>query len=260
MTTQQTVGPPSQAASGSGQRRIASLVAGSIVCVLAVVVLAGGGWALRKDRVDRDAKGFVSIGTANLRTGTYAIVGDLHGDGPSWLWESGVLGDSRVRATSKAQRPLFIGIARTDDVFHYLRGAGYATIDSFQVTADTTHAGGPPSAPPSSESIWEKSTQGTGRQTLRWDSRAGDWSVVLMNADASSGVAVHGDASAELPILPWVAVGLLVVGAALGVLGGWLFVRGTRARRPHLPSNPPQFSSTSTSVPSMAHDRQGANA
>ena len=77
----------------------------------AVVLLAGGGWALWKDRVDRDASGFVSIGTASLRTDTYAIVGDLHGDGPSWLWESGVLGDSRVRATSDVKEPLFIGIA-----------------------------------------------------------------------------------------------------------------------------------------------------
>ena len=50
-----------------------------------------------------------------------------------------------------------------------------------------------------------------------------------MNADAASGVAVDGDASAELPILPWVAVGLLLVGAASGFIGGWLLLSGARA-------------------------------
>ena len=216
---------------GEGRRhRAASLVAASIVSVLALVMLAGGGWALWKDRVDRDAKGFVSIGTTDLRTETHAIVGDLRGDGPSWLWGSTVLGDARVRATSQSARPLFIGIARTDDVFRYLRGAGYATIDSFEVRADTTHAGGAPSGPPSRESIWAASTQGTGRRTLRWTPRSGHWSVVFMNADAGAGVAVHGDASAKLPILPWVAGGLLLAAGALGLISGWVLVRAIRRK------------------------------
>jgi hypothetical protein len=206
------------------------LVAGIILCVVAVVCVAGGGWALWVDRVDRDAKGFVSFGTTDLRTETHAIVGDLRGDGPSWLWGSTVMGDERVRATSQSGRPLFIGIARTDDVFRYLRGTGYATIDSFEVRSDTTHAGGAPSGPPSREAIWAASTQGTGRQTLLWSPRSGHWSIVLMNADAGAGVAVHGDASAKLPILPWVAVGLLVAAGVSGVIGGWLLVRAIRRK------------------------------
>lgn len=228
--SEQTVAPIAERASGSGRRRVGSLIAGSVVCVFAVVFLAAGGWALWEDRIDRDASGFVPIGTTSLRTETYAIVGNLHGAGPSWLWESGVFGDSRVRATSESQQPLFIGIARTDDLFHYLRGAGYATIDSFEVRADTTHAGGPPSGPPAREPIWVASTQGTGQQTLRWDSRSGDWSIVFMNADAGSGVSLHGGASAEFPMLPWVAVGLLVIGAGWAFIGGWLLVRGINRR------------------------------
>jgi hypothetical protein len=193
-----------------------------------VVLLAGGGWALWKDRVDRDDDGFVSIGSTDLRTETYALVGNVSGPGPDWLWGSAVLGDVRVRATSLADRPLFIGVARTDDVLRYLGGVGYATIDRFEVTADTTHAGGAPSRPPSRAAIWEKSTQAEGQQTLLWSPRSGDWSIVVMNADAAAGVAVHGDASAELPILLWAAVGLLVAAGAAGVTGGWLLVRGMR--------------------------------
>jgi hypothetical protein len=258
--SEQTIAPVALAAVGPVRPRVASLVSGTIVCLFAVVFLAGGSWALWKDRVDRDASGFVSIGTASLRTETYAIVGDLHGYGPSWWWESDVLGDSRVRATSDVQKPLFVGIARTDDLLSYLRGVGYATIDSFEVTPDTTHAGWPPSGPPSRESIWATSAQGTGQQALGWDSRAGDWSIVFMNADAGSGVAVRGDASAELPILPWIAVGLLVLGAASACIGGWLVVRGIRGHHQRPSSEPARSQQASASVPVAAQTSEEVQA
>jgi len=225
------------------------LVAGSILCVVALVFLSGGGWALWEDRVDRDGQGFVSFGSTELRTGQYAIVGDLRGDGPSWLYGASVLGEARVRATSRGEQPLFIGIARKDDVFRYLRGAGYATIYSFEVSAKSTHSGGAPSGPPSDESIWATSTQGTGEQTLLWTPRSGDWSIVFMNGDASASVDVRGDASAKLPILPWLAGGLLIIGGAAGLIGAWVLVRAIRrvSHSPH--SEPDAQESTSASVP-----------
>lgn len=229
---QDTAREPHQAVGSSRSRnrqpRVASLVSASLLCVVALAFLAGGGMALWKDRVDRGSNGFVTLGGATLRTEQYAIVGDLRGDGPGWLYGPTVLGDARVRATSQPGQPLFIGIARKDDVFHYLRGAGYATIDSFEVRADTTHAGAAPSGPPSREPIWAVSTQGIGWQTLPWTPRAGDWSVVFMSADASANVDVRGSASARLPFLPWLAGGFLIAGAAVGLIAAWVLVRATR--------------------------------
>ena len=199
-----------------------------------------------KDRVDRDGSGFVSIGTTELRTERYAIVGDLRGDGPDWLYGSTLLGDARVRAASQAGQPLFIGIARKDDVFRYLQEAGYARIEGFEVRADTTHAGGAPSGPPSGESIWAPSTQGTGPQTLLWTPRAGDWSIVFMNADGSANVDVRGDASAEFPVLPWLAGGLLIIGGAAGLIAAWILVRAIR-RTAQSPQSEPDTSRESTS-------------
>ena len=54
---------------------------------------------------------------------------------------------------------------------------------------------------------------GAGAQELTWTPREGDWSVVVMNADATSGVDVAVKAGAELPALPW------VVGALLSLAG-----------------------------------------
>ena len=195
--------------------------------MIALVFVGGGGWALWKDRVDRDGKGFVSLGTTELRTAQYAIVGDLKGDGPGWLYGSRVLGEARVHATSRAGGPLFIGIARKGDVTRYLRGVGYASIYSFEVSSKNTHPGAAPAGRPSGESIWATSTEGTGQQTLRWSPRSGDWSIVFMNADAAADVDVRGGASARLPVLPWLAGGLLVIGAG-GFLGSWVLLRGLR--------------------------------
>jgi hypothetical protein len=213
-----------------------SLIAGSILCVITLAFLASGGWAAWKDTADRDGTGLVSIGSTRLTTDQYAIVGDLRGDGPEWLYGSAVLGDVGVRATSQAAEPLFIGIARKDDVIGYLRGAGYATVYSFEVSDDTTQPGEAPSTPPARESIWAASTQGSGQQSLRWTPHEGEWSVVFMNADAGVNVDVRGDASAELPALTWIAGGLLILGAVSGFIGTWVLMRvrrrGGRSARP----------------------------
>lgn len=233
MATQRAPAFTTQAARPA-RRHLPSLVTGIIVCVLAAVMLAGGIWALWVDRADRDARGFVTIQTTRLRTGTSAVVSDLKGDGPSWLYGSTVLGTARFRATSRSGHPLFMGIARTSDVSRYLHGAGHATIGHLETGELTTHPGHALSTPPAQVSIWARSTQGTGEQQLLWKQRHGDWSIVLTNADASAGVALRGDVSAKAPLLPWMAGGLLLATAVFALVGAWLLVRGIR-REPEAP-------------------------
>jgi hypothetical protein len=52
-----------------------------------------------------------------------------------------------------------------------------------------------------------------------------------MNTDGSADVDVRGDASAELPVLPWLAGGLLLVGGAAGLAGARVLVRAMRSAR-----------------------------
>src|SRR5436190_813442 len=93
-------------ASRSRKVRVAPLIAGGVIAVLAITALFGGAWAVWVDRMDRSAGGFVSIGTTDLRTDTYAIEAPLTGDGPRWLYGSTVFGTGRVRATSQNAHPL----------------------------------------------------------------------------------------------------------------------------------------------------------
>src|SRR5215213_8850489 len=71
-TTIAPSGPPRQGRSGG---RIAALVAGSLVGLLAVALLIGGG-ALLWGNGQKDDAGYVSTGTHGLHTGTYALTTD----------------------------------------------------------------------------------------------------------------------------------------------------------------------------------------
>lgn len=199
------------------------------MAVIALLALAGGSWALWVDRMDRGAGGFVSTGPLHMRTDTFAIVGDLRGDGPSWLYGRTVFGDARVRVRSTGDNVLFVGIARTRDVDRYLDGAGYATIDHFGTSDATTHAGRAPGSP-SEAPIWAVSTTGTGEVTVPWTPRSGDWRIVMMNAGATAGVDVRGDLGAKLPRLPWAAGALLITGLVLAGSAGWLALPFFRKR------------------------------
>ena len=227
--------------------RVVRIVVCCVLGVLAVAMLVGGGWALWVDRMDRDGSGFVSTGPLRMSTETFAIVGDLRGDGPAWAYGSSVLGDAQVRVSSQRGDALFVAIARKSDVKRYLAGAGYATIDHFGTSAATTHPGRAPSSPDEA-SIWAVSRTGIGQIIVPWTPRSGDWSIVIMNADAAAGVAVRGRLAAKVPVLPWVGAGSLTCGLLIAGVVGWL-ARPLIRRRP----TPPQgFQASESRIPVTA--------
>jgi hypothetical protein len=129
-----------------------------------------------------------------------------------------VLGKVRVRATpADPAKPIFIGIAATRDVSRYLSGVAWSRVQRIGDThvdyIDVT--GGAPSSTPGAEPIWQAQAQGTGTQAVTWRVHDGDWSVVVMNADGSRGIAFRADAGATVPWLVWVGVGALVLAVLL---------------------------------------------
>jgi hypothetical protein len=84
-------------------------------------------------------------------------------------------------------------------------------------------AGGRPTALPQDQEIWVAQSTGTGLQELTWTPEDGDWSVLVMNADASTDVAVTMAAGAEVPALPWL-VGILLTLAAIGLAVATLLI------------------------------------
>ncbi|HET7276790.1 MAG TPA: DUF4389 domain-containing protein, partial [Dermatophilaceae bacterium] len=80
-------------------------------------------------------------------------------------------------------------------------------------------AGGAPAQAPSAADVWVVQASGAGRQTLDWNAESGDWTVVVMNADASAGVSTDVRVGARFPDLGTFAGGALIAAAVLLAVG-----------------------------------------
>jgi hypothetical protein len=220
--------------------RIASIVAGSIVAILAVGFIAAGALLLWGDS-EKDDQGYLSTGKDRYAASTYALASDnldVDLDGAGWIMDRDDLGKVRLAVESSAGKPVFVGIARTGDVSDYLRGASYTSVTDVDYSPfhasyrDHDHAGDRRPALPADQDFWAASAHGSGTQTVAWDLEDGDWSIVVMNADGSRGVDTQISAAAKIPFLAtlgWVSIGgalVLLIGA------GTLIYLGIRTPRP----------------------------
>jgi hypothetical protein len=203
--------------------RIVLVVLGSLATLVALGLLAAGGAALWAETTQRDEDGFFTTPTERFETPASAITREIdlgaEAEGPDWLITDAA-GTLRVRATNAAsERPVFVGVARTADVARYLSGVEHAeVVDLSYHPFDAEYrvvAGDRAPAPPTEQGFWAESVAGTGTQTLTWDAGRGGWSLVVMNADGSAGVAVDAAVGAKVSWLLWAAIGLLVGGAVL---------------------------------------------
>jgi hypothetical protein len=223
--------------------RVLLIVLGSIGVLFGLAVLAGGGFLLWADRTQRD-DGYLTTPTERFATPTYALTRsrlEVDTEGAKWVLNEDWFGKIRIRGESTDEKTVFIGIGPQADVARYLGAVAHANVqdvdfDPFRATY-LPIAGGAPQGPPTDQGFWAASASGVGTQTLTWKVRDGDWSVVLMNADGSRGVAADIDLGAKMSFLLWVAIGLLIGGVL--VVGGStaLVLLAARTRRP--PPGPP---------------------
>lgn len=151
---------------------------------------------------------------------------------------AGFVGERRIRFTARAAGTtggLFIGIGPATQVDRYLASVPIDEVDPFKLTR-RPRAGSKRPEPPATQRFWV--AQGTGRDTatLHWKVRDGDYRLVLMNADASRGIDIHGDVAltlAHVSRIAWllVAAGVLLVLGGVGVIILALRSRRTAARQ-----------------------------
>jgi hypothetical protein len=237
MSATTTITPPRRSSGG----RIAALIGGGLLGLVALGLLAAGGAGLWANG-QKDDQGYVSTRTEQFQTRTAALRTqnlDVNLGGTASVLDTDVYGKIRLRVTPRAGKQLFVGIARTPDVTRYLRGTAHTSVTDidyhpFHVDYATT-GGARRAAAPAAQRIWAAQAHGRGAQTLTWDVADGDWSVVVMNADGSPGVDADVRAGANVPWLDEVAWGALGVGALLLVISAALIYGGARApRRPEL--------------------------
>jgi hypothetical protein len=228
--------PPQAAARPSGWSggRIAAVVIGGLLVLLALVLLGAGGTGVWADLTQRDA-GYVTTGVHEFSTSGSALATEpthLGSPGVGWLYSPSLLGKVRIRVTPASGRTaLFVGIGRSSDVDRYLAGVNHTVVSDFFGNKVEAVGGGTPRSLPAKQRFWVASSSGPGSRTLKWDPHGGSWTVAVMNANGRPGIGVRADLGARMPAVLWIAIGLLVAGPVFLAGGGLLIAGAIRGRR-----------------------------
>jgi len=222
--------------------RTASVVVGAVLALTSMGLFTGGSALLWVDRVHRDADGFLAA-SRTFTTDGYAIASEKLTIGSASAAElpaiQAMLGEVRVRATEPdTDRAVFVGVAPSDAVARYLTGVPHVTIGDYVDDMPTVHSGTTPVQPPEQQRIWVAQASGAGTQTINWQAEPGDWTVVVLNADASPGVHATVEIGAEVPALTAVSGVLIGAGVLLLAVGSLLIaIPVYRASGPVPPGN-----------------------
>jgi hypothetical protein len=203
-------------------------VFGALLAMFGIGLLVAGAALLWATGTQRTSDGFISSSTAEASTDSYALTSshlDLGAVRNDWF-PAGWLATVQVTASRQDDAPVFVGIGPEDDVTGYLEDVAHdevTRISDGEVTY-RSHEGNALPAMPAEQEFWVASAEGSGSQSLTWDIEAGQWTVLIMNADASPEMAVDVSAGAKTPWLTVAIVILLVGGFFCGGVGAVMLV------------------------------------
>jgi hypothetical protein len=229
----------------SSTTKTAFLVLGSMATLTGVGLGIGGGALVWAHNTHRDAAGYYSTSAERLETPSFAMKSesiDFGVDARDLRWVPGGPTSVRVQATPQGPTPAFVGIARSADVERYLGATAHAEITDFEVDPfraemrDSGGSGRP--APPGSQDFWAMSAAGSGTQTVDWPVQDGDWTVVVMNADSSAGVAVDVAVGAKTGVLLPIGIGMAAVALVTFIGGIAMVVAGSSSGPSGGPARP----------------------
>ncbi len=227
--------------------RIVAIVVGSILGVLGLGLLIAGIAGTVAYGVARDDDGFFRTDEIHLTTPTSAITSDSLdlGSAPGdadWLTERGDFATVTLDLRpAGSDQELFAGIGPTADVTRYLQAAPQDRVTDYDDSKSTVSYervnGSATPAPPGDQTFWVAKVATAQPGALTWDVKGGDWTVVVMNADGSSGIDAFARAGIKIDWLLPVAIVLIVVGVVL-LAGGTLLavLVGRRPRQQPLPA------------------------
>ncbi len=237
--TPQPVTPPTKRTRHAGH--IVAIVVGCLMILPGLALLAGGTAAGIGQAFVTDDDGYFNFAIDRVETDGVAIAateifldGDDIGDDPgTWILDWLDV-DLRIRAEGAgATEDVFVGIGRSADVEEYLAGVNYSEIvelDGFTPRYDQL-PGSTSIAPPTEQDIWTTSTTGTGEEEVEWDVRGGRWSIVVMNADGTPGVAADVELGLSSNAVTPIAIALVVTGLLVTAGAVVLIVIGSRGKK-----------------------------
>lgn len=217
--------------------KILLAVVGAITGLTAIGLLIAGTALVGIHTTQRDDGGFITSPVFEMETATYALVsGDIDlGSYPDGWWPSDS-GTVRVNAESIDAGAIFIGIGPASDVEQYISGVAVDEVTSLGPRGRDVEyrpiSGGAPTSLPADQEFWVAASQGTGFQEFEWELESGEWKLVLMNANSSSGLQADVEAGVQINILLPIGIGLLVGGLVAIVVTVVFLVLALRTGRP----------------------------
>jgi hypothetical protein len=234
---------------------IIAIVVGSLLLLPGLGMLAGGAAVAFGQAAATDGDGYFRFTPDRMESDGVALASadlwldDMEDDASPWVFDFLDV-DLRLRVDgADGTDQVFVGIARSEDVERYLDGTTYSEVvevdgraPRYEQTAGTSSI-----APPVDQDFWVVSAAGPGEQQVEWAARGGRWTVVVMNADGTPGVAADVEIGARSGIVVPVAVALMATGGIVVAIGTALIIVGARGRRPvvavdpfdHVPAAPP---------------------
>ena len=186
-----------------------------------------------------DGYGYIGVSGVDIGTSTQAIVfRPMHVDemvideidGPMvkyWHPEPGDFIDLKFTLESNNGKDVFMGIVEESDAAPVFSGTMYDAIIDIdmdhpndrnpQITYNR-HSGGQIEGSPADLGIWTAYAYGD-ELTLEWEPEEGDYWIVIMNLDGSSGVDVDAGLGVKAPFLDLIGKGLLFGGLVCFGLG-----------------------------------------
>jgi hypothetical protein len=201
------------------------MLAGGITLTVAHGVADDGFFDVTLDRVESDG---VAVASVDLW--------DEAAEEEDWPWVLDWLDlDIRVEADAVVStESVFVGIARTSDVEAYLANSRWDEVTDFvdhEPVYATRGQGGRAVEPPTEQTFSTAQATGDGVEQLGWEARNGDWSVVVMNADGSPGVAADVTVGVHSGAVQPIGIVLIVFGGIGTIVSVLLIVLGARGRR-----------------------------
>ncbi len=237
--------------------KIVAMILGIVLALAGLALVTSGGFLLGVYGTQRDASGFFTSPQQQVGSYGFALTApDVNATlGPRWERWVPAWGEVTVRIQGRSEMPapLFIGVGPTSRVSRYLSGVPHdkiTSLDWMAGTVDYAHVDGTTLPPaPGRQTFWVAQEEGSGTQTLDWQLEPGDWTVAIMNADASAPVAATMSVAARFGILSRLVIGLVAGGAALLGVAATLIWLGARRRRP--PAGPAYPSAGPTYPPAV---------
>jgi hypothetical protein len=187
---------------------------GALIAAAAAAALIQGG----TDGTIESDRGPIATPTAAFVSGTATV------DDAAEIAE--VIGDTELHVSADrafGEKPAFVGIGPADAVDRYLKGAPIERVEDLEVEplslASRTRPGSREPKAPVSQDFWVAKSTGPGEASIDWEVRDGRYKLVVMNADGSRGVEADAQFGVDIPFLPALALGVLIVGGVAIVAG-----------------------------------------